>query len=101
MFSASSSPSRPFVLRRPTQDAPFSGCIRRLREARGLAVAEAAELAGMQISEWAAIEEGWVPDDPVWLRPLAAVLEVDWETVETLAASCRGPEASASGPPYS
>ena len=44
----------------------------------GLTVARAAELAGLQISEWAGLEEGWIPDDLATLRSIAEVLEVEW-----------------------
>jgi hypothetical protein len=51
----------------------------------GLTVAEAAELSGLQISEWAGLEEGWIPDDLATLRSIAEVLEVEWAGFHSLA----------------
>lgn len=55
------------------------------RHELGLTVAQAAELAGIQISEWCGLEEGWVPDDPGTLRAVAGVLEVRWLDYHMLA----------------
>ena len=37
-------------------------CIRHRREELGLSVERAAELSGMVVSDWYALEAGWVPD---------------------------------------
>jgi len=39
----------------------FACSVRRRREALGLSVRRAAELSGMEASEWYALEAGWVP----------------------------------------
>ena len=38
-------------------------CVRRRRGELGLSIERAAELSGMEISEWCALEAGWIPDD--------------------------------------
>ena len=38
-------------------------CVRRRRGELGLSIERAAELSGMEISEWCALESGWIPDD--------------------------------------
>ena len=37
--------------------------VRQRREQLGLSVQRAAELSGMVVSDWYALEAGWVPDD--------------------------------------
>jgi len=39
----------------------FARSVRRRREALGLSVQHAAELSGMETSDWYALEAGWVP----------------------------------------
>jgi len=39
----------------------FARSVRRRRKALGLSVQSAAELSGMEASEWYALEAGWVP----------------------------------------
>ena len=46
----------------------FGEGVRASRERAGISVEEAAGLSGMSISEWAAIEEGYVPQDVNRLR---------------------------------
>jgi len=53
----------------------FGQCIGRTREATGRSVEEAACLAGMETSQWAAVEAGYVPE-PDRLRPMADALEI-------------------------
>jgi transcriptional regulator with XRE-family HTH domain len=62
----------------------FADLIRDLRLARGLSLDQAARLAGLEYSEWAAIESGHPPVDSERLRPVAGVLEVDWEDLSRL-----------------
>jgi len=42
----------------------------------GLTIDEAAELSGMEPSQWAAIEAGWLPSEREDVRTIAATLEV-------------------------
>jgi hypothetical protein len=54
----------------------------------GLSTAAAAELAGLQLSEWCALEEGWVPDESA-IRAIAATLQVRWPEVSLVAEMAR------------
>ena len=60
----------------------------RLAEAAGRSVEETAHLAGMETSQWAAIESGFVPD-PAKLRPMADALEIGYDKIAMLAVLCR------------
>jgi len=66
----------------------FGQCVGKTREAAGRSVAEAANLAGMEASEWSAVEAGFVPD-PAQLRPMADALELRYDRIATMAALCR------------
>ena len=66
----------------------FSICAARMDA--GLTIERAAELAGMEVSEWAAIEEGHVPQDVARLRSMAAALEIGFEKVANMVLLCRG-----------
>ena len=61
----------------------------------GLSLECAAELAGLEMSEWAALESGWVPnpDDLALIRSIAGTLEVSWVDFSFLAlmAACQRP----------
>ena len=48
-------------VRRQVWGRLFGHCVGKTREAAGCSVEEAARLAGMATSEWAAIEAGYVP----------------------------------------
>jgi Helix-turn-helix domain len=66
----------------------FGLCIGRTREATGRSVEEAALLAGMEASKWAAVEAGYVPE-PEKLRPMADALEIGYDRIATMAVLCR------------
>jgi hypothetical protein len=51
----------------------------------GLSVATAAELAGLELSEWFALEAGWVPEDLMVLSSVAGTLETRWTDLVSLA----------------
>ena len=54
----------------------LASCIRHRREELGLSIERAAQLSGMVVSEWYALEAGWVPDDESGLlRAIAGTLE--------------------------
>ena len=57
----------------------------RRREDLGLTVTAAAALAGLELSEWCALEDGWVPEDLATLRSIAATLRVRWTDYHGLA----------------
>jgi transcriptional regulator with XRE-family HTH domain len=66
----------------------FGQCVGKTREAAGRSVEEAAQLAGMEASEWSAVEAGFVPD-PAKLRPMADALELRYDRIATMAVLCR------------
>jgi hypothetical protein len=68
----------------------FGSCIERTREAGGRSVEEVAYLAGMEASQWAAIEGGYVPADSIRLRSMAGTLECGYEKLASLAFICQG-----------
>jgi len=68
----------------------FGSCIESVRETGGRSVEEAAHLAGMEASEWAAIEAGYVPKSTARLRSMAGALECGFERIANLAQLCRG-----------
>ena len=54
----------------------LANCIRRRREELGLSVERAAQLTGIEISQWQALEAGWVPDlESGLLEAIAETLE--------------------------
>lgn len=55
------------------------------REELGLTIAQAAELSGLQISEWMGLEDGWVPEHLATLQAIAGALRVRWTDYHTLA----------------
>ena len=63
--------------------------IRERREAISRSVEEAARLAGMESSEWAAVESGHIPADPDRLRSMAAALEVRFDHMVLLVYLCQ------------
>lgn len=44
----------------------------------GLSLEEAAELSGLQVSQWAALESGWVPTEDAMFRAIGDTLAVAW-----------------------
>ncbi len=67
----------------------FGRFIEHGREKIGCSVEEAARLAGMETREWLAVEGGDVPR-PAQLRAMADALEIDHDTMGSLAMFCRG-----------
>jgi transcriptional regulator with XRE-family HTH domain len=85
-------PQSPFsenLVRRQFWAAVFGYAVAHSRLAARLSVEEAAELAGMTSSEWAAIEAGAVPRMPAQLRSIAGTVEVSYERLLNLALLCR------------
>jgi len=50
-----------------------------------MSVATAAELSGIELSEWYALEAGWVPEDRMILVSVAGTLSVRWTDLSLLA----------------
>lgn len=53
-----------------------------------MSVESAAGLSGMEVSEWAAIEEGYVPQETNRVRAIAATLEISWDSMLNMLALC-------------
>jgi len=88
ILGSQSSPSANFALRRFWAGI-FAKAIQHNRQARGLSVEEAAQLAGMEVSEWAAIEAGSVPQTTDQLRSIAGTLEISYDRLLNLVLLCR------------
>ena len=67
----------------------FGNCIEKTRIACDRSIEEAARLAGMEVSEWLAIEAGWVPD-PAQLHPMSDALGLRFDKIALLAFICQG-----------
>jgi predicted transcriptional regulator len=61
----------------------LAGCIRARREELGLSMERTAELAGVELSEWCALEDGWVPSrlESKLLRSIAGALDACYGSV--------------------
>ena len=55
-----------------------------VREFMARSVEEAAQLAGMEPSEWAAVEDGNLVIDPAWLRPMADALGIRNDQMQSM-----------------
>lgn len=54
----------------------FGNSVQARRQELGLSIFEAAELSGLAVYQWAAVEEGcWVPDNRNVIRSMAGTLE--------------------------
>ena len=67
----------------------FGSCIEKTWEAGGRSIEQAAHLAGMEASQWAAIEAGYVPTEASQLRSMAGALECGYDRIATMAVLCR------------
>jgi hypothetical protein len=65
---------------RPGWASGLARYTRRRREQLGLTIEHAAQLAGLELSQWCALESGWVPDpdDLSRIEAIAATLEIFW-----------------------
>ncbi len=57
-------------IRRQSMGRLFGSSVSACREKAGLSVEEAASLAGMEATEWMAVEDGCVPQDVNRLSPI-------------------------------
>ena len=62
--------------------------IRSTREKKGLAVEEAARLAGVTVAEWEAVEAGHLPDDWTQLGPMDNTLGTSCDQMGTFILFC-------------
>ena len=88
IYDVQSSPSHVATLRRFWANI-FAGGIRQARQACKLSVEQAAEVAGMETSEWAAIEAGQVPPTTIQLHSMAGTLEISYDRLSNLVLLCR------------
>lgn len=94
MSIALNGPTAPPLLldaRRRLWQRLFGQTIREIRQADHCSVEEAAHLSGMEMSEWLAIEDGYVPTDPVRLRSMAAALEIGLDQLTGMVLICDSP----------
>lgn len=87
--SVSISPSRFAAIRRRVWGQMFGHLIQGARENAGRSIEEIAQMAGMEVSEWEAIEAGYVPTDTGRLRAMVGSVEISWEQMARLALFCR------------
>ena len=78
------------LIRRQAWGRLFGSCIEKTRQAVGHSAEETAHLAGMETSQWLAIEAGYVPADTTQLRSMAGALECGYEKLALLAFICQG-----------
>ena len=91
-----------FTAPRPGWISALACYTRKRREELGLSLECAAELAGLEMSEWAALESGWwipEPNNFPMIRAIAGTLEISWMDYSflVLMADCQqhGPEERA------
>jgi hypothetical protein len=63
----------------------LANCVQRRRQNLGMSIERAADLSGMQVFEWCALEAGWVPDSFCVLRAVAELLGLGWLQLSFLA----------------
>jgi hypothetical protein len=67
----------------------FASGIENARMAAGRSIPEAARLAGMELSEWMALEAGaWLPQTSEQLRAIAGALEMDYDRLASFTLLC-------------
>lgn len=62
---------------------------RKRREQLGLTVERAAGLSGLELSQWLALEDSWVPDEVPVILAIATTLQVRWSDFELIAVFAR------------
>ena len=77
------------LIRRRAWGRLFGSSIKSTRIACDRSVEQAARLAGMEPSQWLAIEAGWVPD-PSQLHPMSDALGLRYDKIAVLAFICQG-----------
>jgi transcriptional regulator with XRE-family HTH domain len=74
--------------------------IGRRRTILHLSIEESARLSGLELSQWYALESGWMPEDRLDIQAIAATLEVPEEDIQSFVAMRRLRQAGYY-PPYS
>lgn len=76
-------------MRRQVWGRMFGEGIQGTRESAGLTIEEAAKSAGMEASEWMAIEQGYVPQDTNRLHAMADAMGIRFDQIALIALLCR------------
>ena len=76
-------------LRRQSMGRLFGFGIKEARKNACLTVEDASRMAGMEASEWAAIEDGFVLQDINRLRAMAGAMEISFDKIATMVVLCR------------
>jgi ribosome-binding protein aMBF1 (putative translation factor) len=76
-------------VRRHSMGRLFGFCLKEARENAGLSIEDAAQLSGMELTEWMAIEDGNVPQDINQLRAMAEALQVNFDHMASWVLVCR------------
>jgi len=63
----------------------LANTVQRRRQNLEMSVERAADLSGLQVSEWRALETGWVPDQFCVLSAIAQTLDVNYLQLSFLA----------------
>ena len=75
--------------RRQSMGRLFGFGIQKARQKAGLSIEQAARRSGMEVSAWAAIEEGQVPQDINQLRAMTDALEIGFDQIANMVLLCR------------
>ena len=67
----------------------FGFGIQEARKKAGLSLEQAARRSGMEVSAWAAIEEGQVPQDFNQLHAMADAMEISFDRIANMVLLCR------------
>lgn len=89
MFSVRKPSTSTIDSRRAAWRALFGSMVQDRRESIYRSVEDSARLAGIEFSEWAAIEAGHIPADPAKLRSMAAALEIRFDQMAMLVHLCQ------------
>jgi transcriptional regulator with XRE-family HTH domain len=67
----------------------FSTGIEKARNATGRSIEEAARLAGLELSEWMALEAGaWLPQTSEQIRAIAGALDMSYDRLASFVLLC-------------
>jgi hypothetical protein len=83
--NGSITPSAAIEAKRAWWSSALARYTRIRREQLGMTVNCAAELSGLDLSQWCSLEDGWVPDERDTLHSIAATLQVRWVDYSILA----------------
>lgn len=90
MRSRSCKDNQVATIQRQTWGRLFGGGIAEARRIAGLSIEQAAEAAGMEASEWRAVEEGQVPTDQDRLLAMADAIHLRLDQIALWTFICGG-----------